>query len=124
MNRALRTQADGAQDEYSDKASIDFADAIDTARQEFKDDADVNKLLAKFGVNAPQRQVTFGEVDYTLDLQDAFDAIKQAKAAYNRLPDEIKKDYPSWQTLLNGINTGLIHIKNEEPPAEPAAPTP
>lgn len=122
MHPAIRTQADGAQEEYSEMAVIDCADSMDMARQEYKDEADVNVILARFGIHAPQKQTTFGEVDYTIDLQTAFGAIEAAKQAHARLPEDLRKDYPTWQTLLNAIERGEITVKEGQP--EPPAPEP
>lgn len=120
MNPANRTQADGKNELYSELTGLDFDPSLDKARQEFKQESDVNIILARFGVNAPQKQATFGEVDYNIDLQTAFAAIADAKRAHRELPEEIRRDYPTWQSLLNGIESGEIRFK-DQPPAEPAA---
>lgn len=117
MHPAVRTQNDQSQELYSTRAAELLADEMaeskDTARQEYGDEANINKLLARFGVHTPVGKVTFGEVDYSVNLQDAFQAIADAKEAHRRLPADLKTDYPTWQALLNAIEAGAIRIKTE-----------
>lgn len=102
-----RTQKDGAQDEYSFASSLDTGDEKHT-RQEFKDEADLNILLARFGVSTPIRtDLQYGqEVDYNLDLQQAFAAIESARRANLATPAELRDKYPSWREVLNGAESG------------------
>lgn len=115
MVRAIRTQADDLFDEYSVATGMD-ASKGDTARQEFKADADINVMLGKFGVFAPQKQLFFGDVDYGIDLQQAFAAIADAKQAWQVMPPEIKKEFPTWRDLLNGLESGQIKLNEGEAP--------
>lgn len=110
MIPAIRTQVDQQQDFHSELAGLDCTTSTDTARQEFKDEADVNKILARYGVNAPQRQAIFGETDFTLDLQQAFAAIEAAKNAHHKLPQSLREQYPTWQSVLNGLDSGEFRI--------------
>lgn len=112
MKPAIRTQVDEEQDFYSLAAGIHFTgpESRDVARQEFKEEADVNQILARYGVNAPQRQAVFGETDFTLDLQQAFGAIDAAKSAHHKLPPNLKEKYPTWQSVLNAIESGQLRI--------------
>lgn len=124
MQRAIRTQSDELGDEYARTTTIDCSDDTDTARQEFKDEADVNIILAKFGVNSLQRQPTWGqEVNYDLNLQTALEAITDAKAAHSQLPDDLKRRYPTWAALLNALEAREIVLTNE-PEAAPPPPEP
>lgn len=125
MHPAIRTQSDGAQELYSDQAVLNCSESRDMARQEFKAESDINEILKKFGLTNPLRQVTYGEVDFDLDLQQAFAAIAAAKQAYREIPDELKAVVPSWQALLNGIESGAIQMKPEtpKPEATPTVPT-
>lgn len=122
--KAIRTQADGRQEEFSDAARLDCSieGNTDMARQEFKDDADINKLLARFGINTPTRtNPQFGEVDFTADLQGALSAIADARTAHANLPPEVKKDFPTWQRLLNALERGEIRlVSDKEKPVAPA----
>lgn len=119
---AVRSQADDLGDEYSDNAGTDCSQSKDVARQEFKDESDINLLLGRFGVQGTGRIPTFGEVDYGIDLQAALGAIHDAKRAYTRLPKEVKDKYRNWQELLNAVEDGsfegdLAPKPVPEPPA-------
>lgn len=125
MHPAVRTQKDDLQEYYSELSGLDCSESVDVARQEFKDEADVNKLLARFGVAAPQRQPTFGEVDFDLDLQQAMFAVQEAKQAHAAMPANLRERYPTWQSLLNGLESGEFVIDlNEERRTNPRAPDP
>lgn len=112
MHPAVRTQHDANQDTYTLAGGLDCADSKDLARQEFKDEADVNILLKRFGVDSFQaKQPLFGDTDYDIDLQQALAAIQAAKEVYRGLTPELKKLYPNWRSMLNAANSG--HLKQE-----------
>lgn len=94
----------------------------DTARQEFAQEADINYMLSRFGVTAPRGAPTYGEIDYTLDLQQAIDSVREARAGYETLPVELRRKFPSMERMLAAIDDGSLVIKDEEPP--PDGPTP
>lgn len=121
MHPAVRTQADGEQDLFSAASVLDCAAEgnLDTARQEFKQEADINVLLQRFGINAPQKQVTFQDVDFDLDLQTALAAIATARAVHRSLPPELRADFPTWQALLTAVDRGEVTI-SDKPPEVPA----
>lgn len=123
MHPAIRTQIDTMQDAWSNETAIHFEGTVDRARPEFKDDADINVILGRFGAHAPQKQMVFGnEVDYNLDLQQALTAIEDAKTAHRDLPTNLKERYPTWQSLLNALDSGNLTMHNEEPPTPTEAP--
>jgi len=105
---AERTQVDGKQDAYSDAAGIDFSDTELMTRQEFKDEADLNILLSRFGVNTMVRtDGRYGsEVDYNLDLAQALAAIESARRANLAVPDELREKYTDWRSVLNAAESG------------------
>lgn len=118
---AERAQTDGKQDYYSELSGLDCSADTDLTRQEYKDDADINKLLARYGVGIPQRRMVFGgEVDYTLDLQQAHEATFAAQRAWQMLPDHLKDEMPTWQAMLSKLATGEAF--NFEPPKEEPPP--
>lgn len=93
-----------------------FTDKPDTARQEFKKEADVNVLLQRFGVHAPQRPGQMGQqIDYNIDLQTALTSIAAAKEAFRSLPDNLKNKYQTWQALLTALDRGQLVINLAEP---------
>lgn len=78
-------------------------------RQELKEEADINSILQRAGVNPLQtRQPFYGEVDYTIDLQGAYRAVQAAADAYSRLPEHIKEQYPDWESVVQAVEAGKI----------------
>lgn len=119
MHRAIRTQVDSEFEAYSLRTGIDFSDAKDLARQEFKAETDVNQLLGRFGVGAlGQRQQIFTETDFGLDLQTALEAVEMSRQAHRQLPRELREKYPTWQALLNGLYTGQFKMDLSQVPAD------
>lgn len=109
MHYAIRTQQDRRGDEYGKKTALDCSQSKDMARQEFKDEADINIMLKRFGVMQQQRTtVPFGEADYTIDLQSALHSINDTQRAYARMDPEIRKIYPSYQKFVQGVMSGSV----------------
>lgn len=97
----------------------------DTARQEFKDEADINYMLSRFGVAPPRGAPTYGEWDDTFDLQQAIDSTREAKRAFNRLPEDLQRRFDRMEDLLSAVENGSLVIKDEEfKEPGPAAGTP
>lgn len=105
---AMRTQVDGLAEVVSLETAIDCSTMPDLARQEFKDETDVNKVLARYGVNTPLRQPEYSTVDYDMDLQQALAAIETAQEALRKLPPQLRQKYPTWETLLAGLYQGTF----------------
>lgn len=105
--RSERTQIDGLEDEYSEMAAMPIDETMIT-RQEFKDEADLNILLGRFGVTSNQeRPMQWGqEIDYNTDLQQALHAIAEARKVERTVPDELRAKYPTWRHVLTGVETG------------------
>lgn len=126
MPASLRSQADDLFDIYSLEHSLDCAieGNVDVARQELKDETDINLMLKKFGVFAPSRSVAqWGiEIDYNMDLQQALEAVTAAKRAWGQMTPELKAAYPTWQSLLNGLDSGEFKLDLNEPPPPPPPP--
>lgn len=98
----------------------DSAENKDTARQEFKQEADINYMLSRFGITPPRGTPTYGQTDDTLDLQTAIQAVREAQAGYRTLPKELRDKFPSMEAMLAAIDNGSLVLKAEEPaPAEP-----
>lgn len=106
--KAERTQIDGKQDAYSAATALDTSDLPDLTRQEFREEADVNHLLARYGIGGlPQRTPRWGEeIDFDMDLQSAYISTQGAMRAWAHLPADLKTEFPTWQDLLNGYVSG------------------
>lgn len=96
-------------------------DNKDRTRQEYKQDADINYMLGRFGVVPNKGQPIYGEWDDTLDLQLAMQAVRDARYAYGNLPEEMRKRFRSMEELIAAVENGSLVIKDEEP--EPKATT-
>lgn len=103
------------------------------ARQEFKDEADINYMLSRFGVTPPRHAPVYGEWDDNIDLQTAIESVRQTRAGYRRLPKELRDKFPSMEDFLTAVDNGSLVIKTEDeteaapptpPPAPPAPPAP
>lgn len=123
MHPPTKDQADLGQDNVTLDAS-NSPDNKDVARQEFKNDADINYMLSKFGITQPRGTPTYGEWDDTIDLQVALQAVSDARSAYRDLPEELRKKFTSMEQLLTAMENGSLVIKNEEAPAEQPATAP
>lgn len=91
----------------------------DTARQEFKDEADINYMLSRFGITQPRGTPTYGAWDDTIDLQSALQAVSDARAAYRELPENLRTKFTRMEDLLAALENGSLVIKNEEEPKQP-----
>jgi hypothetical protein len=114
QRKAERTQIDGKQDEYSQATGLDTGTERG-ARQEFKDEADVNIIMRRYGADAPLKPTSYGEQDFDLDLQQALASIDSAQRMFAKLPSNIQEKYQSWQNVLNAAaNGGLAADLNDE----------
>lgn len=90
----------------------------DSARQEFAQEADINFLLRKYGA-VPQRPLSYGEVDFDLDFQQAQLAMRDVADGYARLPVVVRNRYPDLDSLLLAIANG--EAIDLSPASDPAA---
>lgn len=113
--RSMRSQADNLGDAMSDLSMIWFDQDETQTKQEFKEEADINYLLTRFGANAQQKPVEWGqEVDYSLDLQTALDAMTAAQATTKQVPPELISKYPTWRHVLAGVESGQYEYDLKE----------
>lgn len=118
-----RKQGDGKGDDYSDLTGLDASDREDNpdrTRQEDAEGSDINRILRSFGVpRAGQRS----EADYTLDLQTAIHAVRDAETGYARLPAHLKDKYHDWVEFLIAVDQGHIKPDDWKPPVQKPAET-
>lgn len=101
-------------------------------QQQFKDDADVNVIIKKYGttgINPFVRQDGYyADLTEVPDLQTALSAVKKAEEAFQSLPSQVRERFGNNPDLMinflrdeknteEGIKLGLI--KKPEPPKEP-----
>lgn len=114
MHPPTKDQADLGQDNVTLDAS-DRPGNKDMARQEFKDEADINYMLSRFGVTAPRGTPTYGEWDEAIDLQTALIAVEEAKYAFGRLPKPLRDKFDNMADLLRAVDNGSLVIHPTEP---------
>lgn len=119
----FRSRTDRERQELEKAAVQEAIDASeDTARQEFRDETTVDVILRRHGLN-PQRMPS-GEVDFTLNLQQAMFAVEESKRAFRRLPEAVRLKYPTPQALMEAFRAGEITSLEEltVPPPPPPPP--
>lgn len=118
-----QTDSDERNEEFGQLTAIDTSHMIDRTRQEYKDEADINLILKRFGVNGHQlRPVAYGTADYDLDLQTSIQAIRDSQRAYYTLSEQTRRKYPTWQKFVDAIAFGDFAPPAPAAPPDPAAP--
>lgn len=105
----MRSQAAGYLEvsQWSDDAAVRCDPAEDKARQEFKDESDVNVLLRRFGAGGFEaRPVVYGTQDFDTDLQTVYAAAAVAQDGWLKLPEHVRRRYPGWPELLAAVDRG------------------
>lgn len=128
MIRSYRTQVDELGDLVSAEAVTLFEgpDAINKARQEFAKDADVNHIVAKYGIDAFNKNHTYGEINFDLDLASALRTVQQGRETYDTLPLSIRQKYTfNSPEFLKALADGTLGTEIDalaKPPAKPPEP--
>ena len=104
-----RTAFDGREKELSDASATWNPDPEVGARQEFKEDADINNLLRRYGA-VPASEVDLGWFDDSLTLQNAYLAVQAAKASFQGLPQNVKDHFHSWEAMYQAIARGDVQV--------------
>lgn len=127
----MRTQAEYLEDPdlrdfISLETGLECDPAEDVARQEYKADTDVNRVLAGFGVGFKDRPLTYADVDGNLDLQQALEARDAATRALRTLPQPVKDQFPTWEALIAATANGDLKraLQAHEEATRTPPPTP
>lgn len=99
---------------------IDETVNVDRARQEYKNDADINYMLSRLGVTQPRGAPVYGEWDDNIDLQMAIESVREAKTGFRSLPEELQKKFGTLEDFLTAVDNGSLVIKDKEPEPPPA----
>lgn len=91
----------------------------DRARQEFKNECDVNWLLRKYGALPPSQTFPQGEVDFDLSLLDAKMALGDARKAYEAFP-RVLREKLSFEGFLTAVANGSFRMAPLPPKEAPA----
>lgn len=131
MHPAIRTQTDGLNDAASEAAGLTFDPETDLARQEFAEETDINHVLKKYGRLPDARPFSYGDtIDADTDLLTAFEALANAQASFDELPQPVRNLYPDVQSLMAAIEKGEVSLGTKpasggsEVPSEPQAADP
>lgn len=106
-----RGQNDGLNDAVSEATQFHCDPDDDLTRQEYKDEANLNNLLAKFGIESSSKKPLYGEQDFDIDLQQALESIHDARRAYDILPDDVREKYGNWRQLLEAAEAGHLDLE-------------
>lgn len=134
MQPAIKTQVTAIRDsnKYSDESGIACTPEEDKTEQQWKAEADIHTLLRRFGIegrlDGPQRVPSFKPVDYDVELQHALGGIQQAREAYDLMPQDLKREYPTLMHFLAAIERRELTVKlpldkPTDTPQPPAPPT-
>lgn len=118
FNANTRTQSDNLGDKVSADTGLACPPDEDNTRQEFAEEADINVLLRKYGVVPPQRPATFGTMDFDLDLQLAYEAVREADAAIAMLPVYVLEQLGGLEAAREAFYAGRITPDAFKEPAE------
>lgn len=75
----------------------------DKARQEFKEEADLEFQIRRFGAGLPFQS---GSVDYTLDLTKAYEMVERAQQAWAELPAAVQTRFANWSEVERAAASG------------------
>lgn len=79
----------------------------DTARQEFKQECDVDYQLRRVGAGmAFLRPAQSGVQDFDVTMQEAIQSVRDARRAWDRLPDGIRSRYRTWEDVAIAMIDG------------------
>ena len=119
----FRTAYDDLQAQLSAETATVNPDPDTGARQEFREDADINNLLRRYGA-VPASEVNLGWFDDTLTLQSAYEAVQEAKASFQGLPQNVKDHFHSWEAMYQAIARGDVQVGTDLPAEKPRQDSP
>jgi len=133
QRRVLRAYRDVAHDALSRNLGLDTGEETAT-QQHFKEDADVNVIMRRFGVGgAPSRGGgVYGDFSGIHDYESALAAIERAEAGFMALPAEVRAQFGNDPAMLlratpeqlDAVNVMLAPKVEPGVSAQPEAPAP
>lgn len=84
----------------------------DRTQHEFQKETDTGEILKRHarGEILPMRQPVYGLQQQDLTLLSALESVRQSKAAFNRLPENVRQKWGTWQDVLQAAERGEIAI--------------
>lgn len=124
MHHAIRTQNDGLQAQLSLESGVSCPPDEDRCRQEFKDESDVFTILKRHGGIPSYAQPVYGEVDFDINLQDAYTAVAHTRELFLKLPPDVRAKYGSWTGVLKALADGELNQEGVAKAPSKAAASP
>lgn len=109
MHPAMKSIAFSGLEAVRERVAVDFTDSEDMARQEFKEEADINTILHRFavtGVIPPQRTPIYGDRDFDIDLHTGYIAMGEAQRAFLKLPKLLRDHFGTYLKMLDAVHDG------------------
>jgi len=121
---------------------IAFDPEEDMAQQQFKDESDINKLIARFlrtgEMPPPRAPGAYGDFTQVTDFQSAMEQLRAARSAFMELPAELRAEFENDPAQLlefvqddsnydEAVELGLVPPRPKapgEPVVVPPAPDP
>lgn len=106
----LRQQLDN-HDAMTQECGLRCPPEENKTRQEFREEADINSIVARFYPFAPPTNpVQYGEQDMGLDLHTAMLSMQGARDAYGSMPSSLRDTYPTFNDFLQAFMDGRVVI--------------
>lgn len=110
----MRKQSDFLEPRYreavSRQAAIVFDPKEDQTRQDLEPSTNINRILRQLGGGQfpTMRQPQYAEVDFDVDLQTAYGAMSELRAAVSRLPAAVLKEAGGVEGMIRKLASGEI----------------
>lgn len=95
--RELRAYGCYDSDAVSHASALDTAGELSLTKQSFRDEADINEIVRRFGVLPPVRSdiplPTYGDFTGVKDFRSALDAVMRAEDSFMQVPADIRAKF-------------------------------
>lgn len=119
---------------YSERLIVEAPHGVSRTQQHFKDEVDINRIMAKYRKTGVIQHVTrarqvYGEFDTTSNMAEQFQTVAKAQQQFDMLPAEIRNKF---KNSIPGFFAYIADPANredciamgifEKPPAPPSPP--
>lgn len=84
-------------EELRRRTAVYFTEDDDRTLQQYKDDADINTIVRRFGVTGEMpiagRAPYYGDFSNVMDYHAALNAVREAESMFGQLPAELRKRF-------------------------------
>lgn len=116
VEEILNKKIDKVRGYFSEPVFVVLNTGPGETQQEFKDESDINVILAKYGVHAMAGEhppTVYRDVSKSYDYVEAFDAVREAEEAFAMLPAEARRalgDSPARLMELSQSEAGVKQL--------------